>query len=283
MNAPKLSPASNPGAQSSSKKPVAQEPTAAPVRAELTAIGGLPEIQPGADITRLVIEALSEAGIALRGGDILVLASKIVAKAEGRSVNLSDVTPGEKAQEVAAETGKDARLVELILRESDYISRMRPGLLIVRHKLGFTSANAGIDHSNVVQNGASETVLLLPQDPDMSAAHVRKTIRDRLGVEVGVVIADSHGRPFRLGTVGVAIGVAGLPSLWDRRGELDRQGVALQNTEVGTADEVAAAAGLLMGQAAESTPVVHIRGLKLPNIEGRAADLIRPAETDVYL
>ncbi len=283
MNAPKSLSASDSESQPSKTKPEAIGPTAAPVRAELTAIGGLPEIEPGADIVRLVSGALTEASITLQDGDILVLASKIVAKAEGRSVNLADVSPGEKAQEVAAETGKDPRLVELILRESNHISRMQPGLLIVRHKLGFTSANAGIDHSNVVQNGASETVLLLPQDPDLSAAQMRETIRDRLGVEVGVVIADSHGRPFRLGTVGVAIGVAGLPALWDRRGELDRQGLALQHTEVGTADEVAAAAGLLMGQAAESTPVVHIRGLKLPPVEGRASDLIRPTETDVYL
>ena len=253
-----------------------------PRRAEFTGLRTLPEIRPGDDIGRLLLDALSETGITLIDGDILVLASKIISKAEGRLVNLVDVTPGVRAEEVAATTGKDPRLVELILRESEHISRCRPGLLIVRHKLGFTSANAGIDRSNVDQEETGETVLLLPEDPDASAAGLRAAIQQQLEVAIGIVLADSHGRPFRLGTLGVAIGVAGLPALWDRRGDLDRQGVALQHTEVGTADEIAAAAGLLMGQASESTPVVHIRGLELPDIDGRAADLIRPRETDVY-
>lgn len=255
----------------------------APPRAVFTALAGFPEVQPGADLVGLLNRALQETGISLLDGDILVLASKIVAKAEGRLVNLAEVKPGPRATEVASQTGKDPRLVELILRESDVISRVRPGLLIVRHKLGFTSANAGIDHSNVCQPDGSEMVLLLPEDPDGSAAALRAAVQELLGANVGLVIADSHGRPFRLGTVGVAIGVAGLPALWDRRGEPDRQGTALEHTEVGTADEIAAAAGLLMGQAGESMPAVHIRGLSLPPIPGRAADLIRPRELDVYL
>ncbi|MFN2220943.1 MAG: coenzyme F420-0:L-glutamate ligase [Candidatus Promineifilaceae bacterium] len=257
--------------------------TQAPPRAVFTALAGFPEVLPGADLVSLLADALRETGITLLDGDILVLASKIVAKAEGRLVDLGQVKPGPRAIEVAGQTGKDPRLVELILGESDVISRMRPGLLIVRHKLGFTSANAGIDHSNVCQPEGSEMVLLLPEAPDASAAALRSTLRERLGADVGIVIADSHGRPFRLGTVGVALGVAGLPALWDRRGDPDRQGVALEYTEVGTADEIAAAAGLLMGQAGESMPVVHIRGLSLPPIQGRAADLIRPRELDVYL
>ncbi len=255
----------------------------APLQALFTALAGFPEVLPGADLTGLLAHGLQETGITLVDGDILVLASKIVAKAEGRLVNLAQVTPGPRAMEVAGQTGKDPRLVELILGESEVISRVRPGLLIVRHKLGFTSANAGIDHSNVCQTDDQEMVLLLPQDPDASAATLRVTIQARLGAEVGIVIADSHGRPFRLGTVGVALGVAGVPALWDRRGEPDRQGVALEHTDVGTADEIAAAAGLLMGQAGESLPAVHIRGLSLPPIHGRAADLIRPRELDVYL
>jgi coenzyme F420-0:L-glutamate ligase/coenzyme F420-1:gamma-L-glutamate ligase len=255
----------------------------APPRAIFTALAGFPEVLPGADLVELLGHALREAGITLLDGDILVLASKIVAKAEGRLVDLAQVTPGPRAIEVAGQTGKDPRLVELILRESDTISRMKPGLLIVRHKLGFTSANAGIDHSNVCRSGDEEMILLLPEDPDASAVALRAAIQERLGAALGIVIADSHGRPFRLGTVGVAIGVAGLPALWDRRGDPDRQGVALEHTEVGTADEIAAAAGLLMGQADESLPAVHIRGLSLPPIQGRAADLIRPRELDVYL
>ena len=249
----------------------------------MTALCGLPEFRPGDDIATLVVDALSDTGISAQEGDILVLASKIVSKVEGRQVNLSEVSPSAEAEEMAAMTDKDPRLVELILSESVGVSRMKPGLLIVRHRLGFTSANAGIDRSNVVQEETGETVLLLPEDPDASAAHLRDAIHERTGITLGVVIADSHGRPFRLGTVGVAIGVAGLPALWDRRGEVDRHGYALQHTEVGTADEIAAAAGLLMGQTDESAPAVHIRGLSLPPIDGQAADMIRPPETDVYL
>jgi coenzyme F420-0:L-glutamate ligase/coenzyme F420-1:gamma-L-glutamate ligase len=242
----------------------------------------MPEVRPGDDVGRLVLQALLQTGITLQDGDILVLASKIISKAEGRLVNLAEVTPGARAAQVATASGKDPRLVELILQESEHISRCQPGLLIVRHRLGFTSANAGIDHSNVAQNETGELVLLLPEEPDASAARLHASIQQQLGITVGIVIADSHGRPFRLGTLGVAIGVAGLPALWDRRGDPDRQGVALQHTEVGTADEIAAAAGLLMGQADESTPVIHIRGLDLPDIDGRASDLIRPKELDVY-
>lgn len=227
------------------------------------------------------MQALDRAGLALHDGDALAVAQKIISKAEGRLIDPAEVEPGDRALELAERVGKDPRLVELILRESDEVSRVRPGVLIVSHRLGFTSANAGIDRSNVGP-GDEERVLLLPLDPDASARRIRATIADERGVDVGVIITDSHGRPFRLGTVGVAIGVAGLPALWDRRGEPDRYGYRLQHTDVGVADEIAAAAGLLMGQAAEGQPAVLIRGLRLPPGDGRASDLIRPKELDLY-
>lgn len=229
----------------------------------------------------MLLAALDQVGLVPQDGDVFAVAQKIVSKAEGRLVDLVDVTPSGRAVELAAQVGKDPRLIELILRESEEVSRLRPGVIITRHRLGFTSANAGIDRSNVGPDG-EERVLLLPLDPDASARRIRETILAELGTAVGVVITDSHGRPFRLGTVGVAIGVAGLPALWDRRGEPDRYGYRLQHTDVGVADEIAAAAGLLMGQAAEGQPAVLIRGLSLPPIDGRATDLVRPKALDLY-
>lgn len=231
----------------------------------------------------LLLDALGRAGLVLQDGDVLAIAQKIVSKAEGRQVRLADVTPSARAVELAGQVGKDARLMELILRESVEVSRLRPGVIIVRHRLGFTSANAGIDRSNVqTESDEEEAVLLLPLDPDASAVALSAALRAATGAAVGVVITDSHGRPFRLGTVGVAIGVAGLPALWDRRGEADLYGYRLQHTDVGLADEIAAAAGLLMGQAAEGRPAVLIRGLRLPPVDGRATDLVRPPELDLY-
>jgi coenzyme F420-0:L-glutamate ligase/coenzyme F420-1:gamma-L-glutamate ligase len=256
--------------------------TAATSTLSLTAIPNFPHVRPGDDIGQLLVETLRQSELSLQDGDILALAHKIVSKAEGRVVSLAGVVPGERACDIAAQSQKDPRLVELILQESEEISRMRPGVLIVRHRLGFTSANAGIDRSNVFQEDGRETVLLLPVDPDASAARLRQTIQEQLGVTIGVLIVDSHGRPFRLGTVGVAIGLAGLPSLWDRRGESDLYGYRLEHTEVGTADEIAAAASLLMGQAAEGTPIILLRGLNLPPIQGQATDLIRAKAMDLY-
>lgn len=253
-----------------------------PYSVTLTAVPAYPQVSPGDDLAQQLLVTLEQAGISLTGGDLVAIAHKIVSKAEGRLVDLRNVTPSAHALEVARQTDKDPRLVELILRESTAISRMRPGLLIVRHRLGFTSANAGIDRSNVPQEEGTECVLLLPEDPDASAARIRQRLVQHFGVPVGVLIVDSHGRPFRLGTVGIAIGVAGLPALWDRRGEPDLFGYRLQHTEVGTADEIAAAASMLMGQAGESTPVVLIRGLRLPAQDGKAADLVRPESLDVY-
>lgn len=248
----------------------------------LTAVPHIPHVEPDDNLAELILHALAQADVTLADGDVLAIAQKIVSKAEGRLVRLADVQPSARAVEVAAQTDKDPRVVELILQESEEISRMRRGVLIVRHRLGFTSANAGIDRSNVAQDGADETVLLLPHDPDASAAQLREAIEAKLGVQVGVVITDSHGRPFRMGTVGVAIGVAGIPALWDRRGEPDLYGYPLQHTDISVADEIAAAAGLLMGQAAEGMPVVLVRGLKLPIVAGKATDLVRPKEMDLY-
>jgi len=240
-------------------------------------------VRSGDDVAALLLQALGRAGLALRDGDVIAIAQKIISKAEGRQVRLAEVIPSAQAEALAAAAGKDARLVELILRESTAVSRVAPGVLIVRHRLGFTSANAGIDRSNVeTAAGPEEAVLLLPLDPDASAAALREALRAATGATVGVVITDSHGRPFRLGTVGVAIGVAGIPALWNRRGEADLYGYRLQHTDVGLADEIAAAAGLLMGQAAEGLPAVLLRGLRLPPAEGRATDLVRPESMDLY-
>jgi coenzyme F420-0:L-glutamate ligase/coenzyme F420-1:gamma-L-glutamate ligase len=247
----------------------------------LVALPGIPYVQPGDNIARLIVEGLSTAHLVLEPGDVLVVTSKLVSKAEGRLVDLRTVTPSPRADEVAQTTHKDPRLVELILNESTGIARMRDEVLIVRHRLGLTLANAGIDHSNVDQDGEN-WVLLLPENPDVSAHHLRQEIGDLTGVLPGVVISDSHGRPFRIGTVGVAIGLAGFPAVWDMRGRRDLFGHVLRVTVTGLGDEIAAAAGLLSGQAAEGLPVVLVRGLQLPAGDGCAADLIRPAELDLY-
>lgn len=248
----------------------------------LTAVPHIPEVQKGDDIAQHILNGLQTENITLQDGDILAIAQKVISKAEGRKVALSTVQPSARALEVAQETDKDPRLIELILSESHSISRMRQGVIIVRHRLGFTSANAGIDRSNVQQPDDDEIALLLPVDPDASALQIRQAIQTRLGVSVGVVITDSHGRPFRLGTVNIAIGVAGLPALWDRRGDTDLFGYTLKVTQIAVADEIAAAAGLLMGQADEGLPVVLLRGLHYVSDNGKATDLVRPIELDLY-
>ncbi len=247
----------------------------------LAALPGIPDVQPGDDLARLIISALDAAHLTLDARDVLVVTSKLVSKAEGRYVDLRTVTPSARAERVAARTRKDPRLVELILRESTAISRIGGEVLIVRHRLGFTLANAGIDHSNVGREG-EDWVLLLPENPDASARALRARLAEWSGAAPGVIISDSHGRPWRIGTVGVAIGLAGLPGVWDRRGELDRYGRMLRVTVTGLGDEIAAAAGLVSGQAAEGRPVVLVRGLALPPGEGCAAELIRPLEQDLY-
>ncbi len=247
----------------------------------LMSLPGIPLVQPGDDLARLILDSLRAAELALAEGDVLVITSKIVSKAEGRILDLRTLTPSARAHEITEKTGKDPRLVEAVLAESTEVSRMRTGVLIVRHRLGFTSANAGIDHSNVGPNG-EEWVLLLPADPDVSAARLRDALQTAAGVSVGIIISDTHGRPFRLGNVGVAIGVAGIPALLDLRGRPDLFGRILQATDIALADEIAAAADLLSGQAAEGLPVTLVRGLRFPPTDGRAADLVRPPEMDLY-
>ncbi len=237
-------------------------------------------MQPGDDLARLIVASLERANLDLMPGDVLVITSKLVAKAEGRYVDLRTITPSVRAEEIARGTQKDVRLVELILRESTAISRMRGEVLIVRHKLGLTLANAGIDHSNI--GGDPERVLLLPADPDASARQLRRDLEQLTGVAPGVVISDSHGRPFRMGTINVAIGLAGFPAVWDQRGDHDLYGRELRVTMTGLGDELAAAAGLLTGQGAEGLPAVLIRGARLPAGDGQAADLVRPVEMDLY-
>ncbi|MGD9093539.1 MAG: coenzyme F420-0:L-glutamate ligase [Anaerolineales bacterium] len=250
----------------------------------LTPLSGIVMIQPGDDLAEVIWQALSDTDITLTDGDIIVVAQKIVSKSEGRFVRLETVTPSSEAIALAKETDKDPRLVELNLRESNEVLRTRPGTLIVEHRLGFICANAGIDHSNVFTSGneQGEWVLLLPEDPDASAQRIRAGLESASGVHLGVMIIDSHGRAWRLGTVGVAIGLAGLPGLVDLRGEPDLFGTTLQITQVGAADELAAAASLVMGQAAEGQPVVHIRGFPYPLRESSLNELLRPRQEDLF-
>ncbi len=240
---------------------------------EFTAIADIPSVQAGDDL----LEMLD--GYAFEDDDILIVAQKIISKSEGRMVALDSVTPSTEAKQLAEKVEKDPRLVELILRESVGVVRAVPGLLIVQHRLGFTLANAGIDASNVDKN---DHVLLLPEAPDASAQCLRQDIKNITGKNVGVIITDSWGRPWRLGTVGFAIGVAGLPAVIDLCGQPDLNGRELQTTTIGIADELAAAASILMGQADEGRPVVVARGLALPSVTGTASELIRPLDGDAF-
>ncbi len=250
----------------------------------LTPLQGFPLVKSGDHLVELVINCLSANGITLQAGDILVFAQKIVSKAEGRWVNLATISPSQRAEELAQQIAKNPRLVELILRESRAVLRTRPGTIIVEHRLGFVCANAGIDHSNVAGEGTDEEewVLLLPEDPDASARRLRAAIEQHFGVPIGVMIIDSHGRAWRLGTVGVAIGLAGVPGVVDLRGKSDLFGYQLRITQVGAGDELAAAASLVMGQAAEGTPVVHVRGFPYPLREASLAELLRPLDQDLF-
>jgi len=249
----------------------------------LTQLPGIPVVNPGDDLAGLIREGLNRTDVLLKGGDILVVAQKIISKSEGRAVNLANIIPSQKALDLAQTIEKDSRLTELILQESKSVLRTRPGTIIVEHRLGFVCANAGIDHSNVSKSNESEDwVLLLPEDPDASAKALREELEKSSGVSLGVLIIDSHGRAWRMGTAGVAIGLSGIPGLVDLRGEADLFGDTLQITQVGAADELAAAASLVMGQAAEGTPVVHVRGFPYNLREGRLGELIRPEQEDLF-
>ena len=250
----------------------------------LTALPGFPLVFPGNDLTVLILKGVERAGLTLQDGDLLVVTQKVVSKAEGRLINLMEVDPSSEAIRLAEETDKDPRLVEVILNESRQVLRKRNGIIIVEHRLGFVCANAGVDHSNVQgevgQQG--EWVTMLPQNPDASAQRLCERLQDATGVEIGVIIIDSHGRAWRLGTVGIAIGVAGFPALLDLRGRPDLFGDPLMTTQVGLADEVAAAASILMGQADEGIPVIHIRGLPYTLREGTLDEILRPKELDLF-
>ena len=255
----------------------------------LTPLIGIPFIRRDDNLADILLKSLTESDISIQDNDILVIAQKIVSKAEGRTVDLATITPSQRAVELGEQTEKDSRLVELILQESKEVLRTRAGVIIVEHKLGFICANAGIDHSNVGSinhfNRSVSTedwVLLLPENPDQSAHSLRNLIEAKTAKQIGVLIIDSHGRAWRNGTVGVAIGIAGLPGLEDLRGKPDLFGHRLQVTQVGAADELAAAASLVMGQAAEGTPIVHVRGFPYPLRESSLDELIRPKEQDLF-
>ncbi len=248
----------------------------------LTAIPNIPLLRPGDDLAAALIAACEVGALAPHDGDILVIAQKVVSKAEGRYVDLATVSPSASALQLAGEVDKDPRLVEVILRESRAVVRHRPGVLIVEHRLGFIMANAGVDRSNIDPAIGAEPVLLLPENPDASAARLRDRIAAHFRRSVAVIVTDSWGRPWRHGTVGVALGAAGLPSLLDMRGRPDLYGRDLRVTQTGFADEIAAAAALLMGESSEAQPAVLVRGLSWSGPESPAATLIRDAAEDLF-
>ena len=250
----------------------------------LTALQNIPLIRQDDNLADILVKSLLGTGLELKDDDILVLAQKIVSKSEGRMVALASVTPTQKAVDLAQKAEKDPRVIELMLQESSEVLRVRTGTIIVEHKLGFVCANAGIDHSNVNGGGegADEYVLLLPKDPDQSARRIREQMKLLTGKNIGVMIIDSHGRAWRNGTVGYCIGLSGLPALIDERGWKDLFGYTLKITIVAVADELAAAASLVMGQAAEGMPAVHVRGFPYALGEGSLRELIRPKDQDMF-
>jgi len=248
----------------------------------LTALDGFPMIAPGDDLAALILGGLEQNGIRLEADDVVILAQKIVSKAEGRFVRLADVTPSARALEIARETRKDARMVELILSESKAVIAQKPGVLIVEHRLGYIMANAGIDQSNIDHADGEEYALLLPENPDESCRQLKERFDARFGTHVGVLINDSFGRPWRLGVTGVALGAAGLPSLISLIGEPDLYGRSMRVSEIAFADEIAAAASLIMGQTDAGKPVVHLRGLRWNSPDNAADALIRPKHQDLF-
>ena len=272
----------------------------------LTHLPEIPLIHAGDNLAEIILQSCQLANLALKDDDILVLAQKIVSKAEGRLVNLADVEPRPRAFQLAEETEKDPHVVELILQESNEIVRKRPGLIVVEHKQGFICANAGIDRSNIrppsalrasspsgrinsfplrgkARMGAGdEHVLLLPKDSDKSAKELREKLEKATGIKLGILIIDSHGRAWRNGTVGIAIGISGIPALIDMRGDEDLFGRELKITQIGVADELAGAASLMMGQSNEGKPIVHARGFPYPLRESKLDELIRPKKEDLF-
>lgn len=250
----------------------------------LTPLENFPFIKSGDNLVDSISASLAATKVILKSDDILVLAQKIISKAEGRQIDLNSVRPSQEAVELSAKCDKDPRLIELILQESKSVLRVRPGTIIVEHKLGFVCANAGIDHSNVTTENSSNDniVLLLPEDPERSAYRIRTKLEARFGVPIGIMIIDSHGRAWRLGIVGVSIGFSGIPGLVDMRGNPDLTGRKLKITQIAVADELAGAASLMMGQASEGLPVIHVRGFPYSLREGQFQELIRPIEQDLF-
>ncbi len=253
-----------------------------PARLTLSVVPGIPLLLPGDDLGAIIVAALDKAGLIPSDGDIIVVAQKAVSKAQGRYVDLAAIKPSWHARELAVEVNKDPRLVEVILAESVRIVRKAPNVLIVEHRSGCIMANAGVDQSNVAPAAGEEPVLLLPINSDAVAEAVRTTLTEHYAKRLGVVVSDSFGRAWRRGTVGIALGAAGIPSLKDLRGKPDLHGRPLQFTETGFADEVAAAASLLMGQADEGNPVVLVSGFALTDPPIAARALIRPAAEDLF-
>ena len=248
----------------------------------MLALEGVPMVRPNDDLAAIVDDAIAAIGETLDDGDIIVVAQKVVSKAEGRIVDLRDIVPSDQAITLAKSVEKDPRHVEVILRESRAVVREKPGVLIVENNLGLIMANAGVDHSNIESDAPDETVLLLPADPDASAEQLRQGLAARMGASVGVIVNDSVGRPWRVGTTGLAIGVAGLPAVVDLRGDTDLYGRELRVSEQAVADELAAAASLLQGQGAEGKPVVLIRGFTSDAPKQPATAALRPAEQDMF-
>jgi coenzyme F420-0:L-glutamate ligase/coenzyme F420-1:gamma-L-glutamate ligase len=251
-------------------------------RIELIALEGVPLVRAGDNLADIILDSLQRSALGFEAGDVLVIAQKVISKSENRFVRLDTVEPSRRALEIAPVIGKDPRLVEIILRESREVLRMRAGIIVVEDARGLVLANAGVDTSNVNADGGDASVLLLPENPDASAARLRAELRSRTGQGVAIIINDSIGRAWRNGTVGTAIGVSGLPALLDLRGTPDLFGRKLRTTDLGLADEIAAAASLLMGQAHESRPVILVRGVPYERREGNAGELLRPKALDFF-
>ncbi len=248
----------------------------------LTALPNIPLIQRGDDLAAIVLRGLRDADLELHDDDVLVLAQKIVSKSEGRMVRLRDVTPSPRAIELAKQSNKDARFCEVVLWDTREIVRVRDGLIIVETKHGWVCANAGVDKSNVAPHDENEWVLRLPENADESAHRLREQLRVLTSRDIGVIVNDSHGRAWRNGAVGVAIGVAGMPAIEDLRGHPDLFGYQLQVTTVGIADQIAAAASLLQGQANEGRPIIHARGVPMNRREGSAKEIARAKAHDLF-
>lgn len=251
-------------------------------KTELIALDHFPLVKPGDDLVALILESVQKNHLQLQHGDVIVLAQKIVSKSENRYVDLTLITPSPAAVELAQKANKDARAMEVLLGESKEVIRTRTNVVIVEHNNGYVHANAGIDHSNIKQVEGKELLLLLPKDPDLSAKKLRTGIKDKTGIDVNVIINDSFGRAFRNGVCGVCIGSAGFEVIDNKIGHQDLFGNILQITEIAIADEIAAGASLVMGQADEGRPVVIVRGLTLQPSEQGSTALLRKKEHDLF-